>query len=148
MGRKLPRKAPVSLVLQKYFLMQTYGDLIETCVVKNNLLTCIIKLKPSEESDFYRVKVQYKLSGYSPDAWLLSPELKKMNGDYPHHIYGWDQKGHPQLCVYYPGYKEWNQQMIIANSFIPWVSTWLNTYEYWLITGEWQYDERRILKRK
>lgn len=44
------------------------------------------------------------------------------------------------MCAYHRD-KNWNQQMFIAESFIPWVCTWLNTYEYWLITGEWHYDE-------
>ena len=43
--------------------------------------------------------------------------------------------------LYYPKYKEWNKQMYIANSFVPWVCTWLSTYEYWLVTGNWHYDE-------
>lgn len=34
-----------------------------------------------------------------------------------------------------------NQQMYIADSFVPWVCTWLSTYEYWLVTGKWHYDE-------
>ena len=63
------------------------------------------------------------------------------NDVYPHHIYGKDERGHYQLCVHYHRDKNWNQQMFIAESFIPWVCTWLNTYEYWLITGEWHYDE-------
>ncbi len=31
--------------------------------------------------------------------------------------------------------------MYIADSFVPWVCTWLSTYEYWLVTGKWHYDE-------
>ena len=39
--------------------------------------------------------------------------------------------------------------MDIALSFVPWIVTWLNTYEYWLITGEWSYDESpRTISRK
>ena len=79
--------------------------------------------------------------GYRPRAVLLSPNLEKRDGAYPHHIYGVDKAGHAILCVYCPDKGEWSSDMPIAKSFIPWVSTWLNTYEYWLITGEWHYDE-------
>lgn len=64
-----------------------------------------------------------------------------VDGKLPHHIYGVDKFGHYRLCVYDPKRKEWNQQMFIAESFVPWVCTWLNTYEYWVITGVWHYDE-------
>ena len=31
--------------------------------------------------------------------------------------------------------------MYVADSFVSWVCTWLSTYEYWLVTGKWHYDE-------
>lgn len=100
-----------------------------------------MRLQPSLESMVYVVKITYKYTDKFPKAWLLDPDLEKVEGKYPHHKYECDNAGHPRLCVYYPAYKEWNSTMDIATSFIPWVVTWLNTYEYWLITGKWIYDE-------
>lgn len=105
------------------------------------MLVCVLDIQPSPESQIYRVRITYKISDGAPKAWLIKPDMQKYNGKYPHHKYGKDENGNYQLCVYYPKYKEWNQQMYIADTFIPWVCTWLNTYEYWLVTGEWHYDE-------
>lgn len=140
MGHKFFNRVPVSLMVQKGCLIRLYGDLIEECYISKNVLVCVMQLKPTNESETYRIKIRYKLSERSPKAWMVSPEIKKVDGKYPHHIYGWDN-GYPQLCVYYPGFSEWTQQMDIATTFIPWILTWLNTYEYWVITGKWHYDE-------
>lgn len=131
----------IPLVQQELKIRNLYGDLIESIHIVKSELICIMNLQPSEHSDMYKVKIAYKISDVSPKVWLLSPELQKVDGKAPHHVYGKDKNGHHQLCVYHPRRKEWNQQMFIAESFIPWVCTWLNTYEYWVITGEWHYDE-------
>ena len=107
-----------------------------------------MSLRPAPDCEEYRILIHYKISDYSPKVWLLSPELQRVNGKRPHHIYDYDYDGHPRLCVYYPGYSEWNQHMLISDSFIPWIITWLNTYEYWLITGQWLYDESPSVSKK
>lgn len=140
MGHSFFNRAPVSLMVQKGRLIRLYGDLIEKCNISKNELSCIMLLRPTVESDAYRIKIGYKMSERCPKAWILSPPIKKVDGRYPHHIYGWNN-GYPQLCVYYPGFSEWTQQMDIATSFVPWILTWLCTYEFWVITGEWHYDE-------
>jgi len=134
--------------MQLISLRQTYGGLIESSGITNSNLTCVIRLQPAPDCSFYKVKINYKVSDYSPKAWLLEPELQKVDGKLPHHIYGHDKDGHPQLCVYYPKYNEWNQQMLLSQSFVPWIITWLNTYEYWLVTGIWLYDESPFGSKK
>lgn len=143
MGNKRYLKPqPITIASQMLRIQQLYrSNLIEVLKAVNSELICMIRLQPSEHSDIYRIKITYKISDISPKAWLLAPEMKTYDGKYPHHIYGKDERGHYQLCVHYHRDKNWNQQMFIAESFIPWVCTWLNTYEYWLITGEWHYDE-------
>jgi len=32
--------------------------------------------------------------------------------------------------------------MFLADSYIPWVITWLSAYEIWQITGVWVYPEQ------
>ena len=135
------KQSPVTLPVQMLSIKRTYKELVETIGISNSVLSCIVRLQPAPDCQNYRVLIKYKLSDYSPKAWLLDPELQRIEGKLPHHIYGHDQEGHPQLCVYYPGYNECNRQMMISHSFIPWIVTWLNTYEYWLITGKWLYDE-------
>lgn len=143
MARKFPRRKnynPMVKLLRHYTeIKRLYGN-IESSVLSKDSFTVIMNITPSENSQTYRVKISYRY-GYKPRAVLLSPDLQQKEGKYPHHIYEMDKNGHARLCVYCPFLDEWNEDMSIATSFIPWVSTWLNTYEYWLITGEWHYDE-------
>ena len=143
MGVNYPKVSPINLAVQQCNMSRRYKSVINKCTISNGKFTCVIDLKPSIHSCIYKVLIEYKTSDYSPKAWLLSPELEKVNGKYPHHIYGFDanRNGSPRLCVFYPGYNEWRKDMLISESFVPWILSWLNTYEYWLITGKWFYDE-------
>lgn len=134
------RMSPIQeIVWQVMSIRNTYSN-IESLTKTKNSFRCIMSITPSENSDPYRVEISYRCGGF-PRAIVLSPEIQKKDGNLPHHIYGTDKNGHIILCVFHPGSKEWNNNMLISKTFIPWVSTWLNTYEYWLITGEWHYDE-------
>ena len=143
MGRKFqPRKTispAVKLFSQYTQIKKTYGN-IEDSQLDRDSFYVVMNIVPSPNSDSYKVKICYRC-GYKPKAILLSPPLQQYNNEYPHHIYSHNPDGTASLCVYHPGKDEWNSNIPIATSFIPWVSTWLNTYEYWLITGEWHYDE-------
>ena len=142
MGRypRIKKSSPYLRFLNQYHeVLKTYRN-IESAQVQKDRFEIVMDITPSENSETYKVSITYQL-GYRPRATLLFPALEKHNGKYPHHIYGWNKDGTARLCVYCPRKDEWNSDLPIASSFIPWVSTWLNTYEYWLITGEWHYDE-------
>ena len=143
MARKFPRRKkynPMVILLHHYTEIKRLYCNIESSVLRKDSFTVVMKITPSENSQTYKVEILYRY-GYKPRAVLLSPELQQKDGKYPHHIYEMDKNGYASLCVYCPFLDEWDEDMSIATSFIPWVSTWLNTYEYWLITGEWHYDE-------
>ena len=45
-------------------------------------------------------------------------------------------------CVFItPNIKNGISKCMLQIRFVPWVCTWLSTYEYWLVTGKWHYDE-------
>lgn len=135
------RMSPVQKeIWQLAGIRKTYSAIIEHSERTNNGIICIMDITPSENSDTYKVEISYRYGQY-PKAKLLSHKLEKRNGEYPHHKYGIDNNGYARLCVFCPGCNEWNSDMLISESFIPWISTWLNAYEFWLITGEWHYDE-------
>ena len=96
-------------------------------------------ITPTEDSETYTIDIKYKL-GFRPRVLLINPTLKTFNDKKPHHLYG-EEHGFPLLCLYYPEYEEWNKFCYIADTIVPWVSTWLFAYEYWLITGEWHFSE-------
>lgn len=149
MGKTYIKPTPISLTLQKEELRRRYPDLIERIVIKDGCLTCIMKLRPSSWSCDYRIEIAQKIK-QQPRVWMMSPQIELYNGKKPHHIYGIDERGYARLCVYYPEYKEWDENtMYLADTFVPWTATWLNTYEYWLVTGVWEYAESpRGIKKK
>lgn len=50
---------------------------------------------------------------------------------------------YPELCVYdsRKGYNELPKNKPFARTLIPWILSWLNAYEFWLITGKWHHAE-------
>lgn len=139
MGRIIKKK-PLPLAIQLNDIKNRYKNIIVESGIKSNCLTLVLKLKPSTESVDYKIKIVYK-KGESPKAWILDPPIESVNGKYPHHIYSFDKMNHPRICVYYPNGSEWAGTMLLSKTFIPWILTWLNTYEYWVLTGRWNYDE-------
>ncbi len=140
-NKKYLKPLPIPLAKQQIRLSSLYGDVIDYIGIERSELLCVMRLQPSENSDVYKVKITYKISDISPKVWLISPHMQMFEGRPPHHVYDKDEQEHYRLCVFDPKQKEWTQQMFLAESFVPWVCTWLNTYEFWLITGEWHYDE-------
>ena len=65
-----------NLVLQKSAMKSRYPNFM--FVEKGNSKYWIGRLKPSEYSEDYRVKIIYR-NGIAPKAFILSPELKKNN---------------------------------------------------------------------
>ena len=130
----------LTIAQQKAGILYTYGKLVSFMSKNRETVDCLIKLQPSEESRVYTVRIRYNGYGF-PHAWMIEPDLEQYDGLDPHHIYGKDKNGHPELCVYHPGEDNWNSQKSLASVFIPWVITWIHTYEIWLITGMWLYPE-------
>lgn len=142
---KFPKAKPISLFQQYSAINRQYGNIIESKFEKNEIVLKL-KIRPTEESEEYLVRISYKLHG-APKVILLEPEMKLYNGKRPHHIYGLEN-GRPILCLYYPKLREWNKNLYIADTIIPWISTWLFAYEYWQITGQWNYEESKAIKNK
>lgn len=139
---KYNRIAQVSLVLQKLKIEKRYSKLIDRMSIKKNKLICLLFLQPTEESIKYKVRIEYVLNS-APRAYLVSPDkIATFNGDKPHHLYNHKEDGKERLCVYDPTGGEWNGGMFLADTFIPWIVTWLSAYEIWQITGHWVYPER------
>lgn len=135
---RIVTKKALPLALQKMKILREYGNVV-SCDIKRSTLTCHLDIRPSSSSDTYRVKICYQWE-QQPSIWVLSPELKGYNGrSNIKHVY--THKPYPQICIYYPRYREWTPDLSLADTIIPWISTWLNTYEYWRITGVWEYPE-------
>src|SRR2546426_4633665 len=92
-------------------------------------VTWIGELKPTEQSQTYRVMIEYR--GYGrPVITILSPKLVPPDGKKLVHIFEGD---HP--CVHMPD--DWHPSMYIARTIVPWLSEWLFHYEIYRATGVW-----------
>lgn len=139
---KYKNRKPLSLIQQAYKIRQDYKNVdIQFC---KDHINVTLAIKPTENSNEYTVRIYYKI-GISPRIYLVKPDLVKREGHYPHHIYGFENDK-PRLCVYFPEQDKWDDYSFIADTIIPWISTWLFAYEFWQITGIWHYDESNFNK--
>ena len=121
--RLKPQKVTVGV--QQYQMMLKFP---EFRFYKNGCLAFgwIGKLKPTEVSPFYTVKIEYHHR--HPKVYILEPMILEKAP----HRYG---DGH--LCLYYPKDKSYNEASVIADSIVPWTALWLYYYEIWLKEGVW-----------
>jgi hypothetical protein len=92
-------------------------------------LTWIGAVQPTVLSQTYTIKIEYAGRG-RPVITVLSPTLKKPEGEDLPHVFPGDE-----LCLHFPG--EWEPNMSMATTIVPWASEWLFFYEVWLATGIW-----------
>jgi hypothetical protein len=93
------------------------------------------KLKPSDLSTTYDIRIEYNL-GFNPDVYVINPKplpLARDTAKLPH-TYNYEKQ---HLCLYHRRMNEWNERKMIAKTIIPWTSEWLLHYEIWVATGAW-----------
>ena len=135
----------VPAIKQESDLKRKYYGLVDSSSTRFGELSCVIRLQPSTESRTYKIRIRYNPNRGFPKAWIIDPpELAKVDGKKPHHIYVDEDDS---LCVFYPSDGEWDRSMYLSETFVPWIVTWLSAYEYWQITGEWFYPEKSIEAR-
>jgi len=134
------RKRRITLAQQQFAIKRRYGNAVIKSSLKNSFLQCVVKIMPTPESRKYEVSFECKY-GYRPKAYLKNQGLLKSEDDRPPHLYECQYYGEGreklQLCLYMPGTNEWNDEMLIADTFIPWATEWLYYYEIWRMTGKW-----------
>lgn len=123
------KRKTISLAVQAGHLGKHFPSSIS--IMRRSKLTWIGNLCPSPLSGEYKVRLTYKLDE-SPDIDVLEPKLEERDGKRPPHLYPKDR-----LCLYLPRMNEWNSDMLLVETIVPWASEWLMNYEIWLATGEW-----------
>jgi hypothetical protein len=94
-------------------------------------LTWIGDLRPSELSDPYTTKIEYRLGQY-PTVRILKPAITDA-GEFVPHSYD-----NGTLCVHND--RQWQPSMLIVDTFLPWTVEWLWHWEIFQPTGEWFGD--------
>ena len=95
-------------------------------------------LQPRSLSSKYRVAISYKPCCY-PKVRVVAPELLPSS---PHL---WKDK---TLCLFYPKEQPWRQDMLIAQTILPWTALWLYYYELWLDVGKWLGPSSHTMDQK
>ncbi|MBN2595420.1 MAG: hypothetical protein JXR82_01380 [Marinifilaceae bacterium] len=117
-------------------------------------LTWVGTVTPSPLSSTYTLKLHYKYDD-GAKVYVVDPNplvLAKGKKVLPH-VYSTPEQ---RLCLYYPGYNEWNSSMYYVRTLIPWACEWLVHYECWVATGDWHgggihpetEDEKRDIKQE
>ncbi len=103
---------------------------------KKNYFYWEFDAKPSTFSKIYRVLLVWDFKYATPQVFILNDELRKVEKtrNIPH-LYCREKI---KLCLYYPGYSEFNMFMPLCKTIIPWTYYWLQYYEEWLVSGEWK----------
>jgi len=102
------------------------------CNVSDNNLTWIGELSPTPLSRTYEIKIEYEVFK-KPKVKIISLGLTIPYIKSEIHMF---EDG--SLCVYYnTERKEWNHDMALATSIVPWTCEWLYFYEIWVTTRKW-----------
>ena len=123
MGKKSKLNPAIQLYNLKSTIISSNGRTIP------NGFTWIGKVHPSHWSKTYSLKISYH-HGKRPKIWVIEPELDIPESKAKIHMF-LDNS----LCLHLS--KEWNEQMLIANTILLWALEWLVFYEIWQITGKW-----------
>lgn len=131
MGRVPKRGINKHLIaMREKKLIEKYYDCFE-CSVNHKKLKCLGIIKPTDYSDNYQLKIEYR-PPITPNVNIISPKIE-YNDDI--HMY-YDTNS---LCLYYPGDMRWHAERHIYDTIIPWTAEWLVFYELYQITGRWKH---------
>ena len=123
--QKKSKKAFLIAKIQKLKLLKSY-DFI-SCHQKNDKLTCKGEVSPNG-CGVYKFSIIYRV-GTAPKVYIKEPQIAYHKDI---HMY---QEGN--LCLYFPNDMPWDDDIMIANTFVPWMIEWIIFYELWLRTKTW-----------
>ena len=115
----------ITLGIQQYHIISKFPS-FEFYKYSCSNIGWIGKLKPTELSPLYTVKIEYHHR--HPKVYVIEPKILH---NAPHRY----EDG--SLCLYYPKDMSYSEISIIAETILPWTVEWLYYYESWLNEGIW-----------
>jgi hypothetical protein len=92
-------------------------------------------VRPTPLSRKYNLRIEFQ-QGRAPQTFCESPDLTELAGDRDlPHVYSTRPV---QLCLYHPGYREWDSTMRVDQTIVPWATLWLVYFEDWLASDNWK----------
>ena len=115
-----------------------------TFMIKPTYMQGIVGIRKKDNKPKYLLKIFIE-NHCAPKVYIISPKIRKKNGESPPHIYElhskWNSKEQHydtlRLCLYYPVNKEFVYGDMLMPTIISWAIKWTEFYELWLLTGEW-----------
>src|SRR5690349_2917117 len=90
--------------------------------------------RPTPLSREYSIRITFQ-RGETPSVFVTDRERSSLARERPlPHVY----HDPLRLCLTLSGMREWTGTMRIDQTFVPWATTWLYYFEYWLLSDEWK----------
>lgn len=122
----------IILIREKKLIESHYKFL--KCIIKQNKLICTGKVKPTDYSQEYSIKLVYDGLN-APRVYVIEPEI-----EYHDDIHMFPKE--KNLCLYHAETDDfhWNfKKHHVFETIIPWALEWFVYYELYLITGKWEH---------
>lgn len=129
-----PRRRAVPLAVQ--FLNLGKNPICEgTGELSADQLVWRYNCNPTPMSRDYSVRILLRVND-RPKVYIDQPDLVELAGGrrIPH-VY---EQRPTRLCLYLPKAFEWQSDMRLDQTIVPWVTLWLFYFEEWLSSGEWK----------
>lgn len=122
---------------QRAFELRQFGLPGTVTIHAGRLLEYRYRVHASEFGREYECLLRLTPDARGPEVFVLAPCLVQLAGGVrPPHTYRHDGPG-TKLCLWWPKTRDWTPQLKLTETFIPWTSRWLFTFEDWLFSGEW-----------
>ena len=113
-------------IAQKMFVEQHFENF--HCAFRRGVLECVGRIRPTDLSQKYRIRIRYKQNGI-PSVRILDPFIEPSPQI---HMYS-----NGDLCLYHPPSQPWSGDNDLHKTIIPWTAEWLVFYELYLSEGRW-----------
>lgn len=126
------RIATIGLHEQRMWMTQLHPSL--RCWISKRsgqtVLVCRGSVQPTPMNASYRVRIEYAIPN-RPRVWVEEPKLRRRKPEQriPHSF------ADDRPCIFHTDFQS---DMPLATTIVPWLWYWLFFYESWLVTGEWQ----------
>jgi hypothetical protein len=122
-------------VAQQFLALRSNPICGGTGELKRERLTWRFTARPSALGRSYQARIEYEQKGPA-GVFIDAPDLHVLaEGRKLPHVYS-DHP--PKLCLYLPGAFEWDRNMRLDKTLVPWTALWLFYFEEWLWSDDWK----------
>jgi len=130
-------KPPIPTLSQRALELARFNHPGARLSFKQRRLIYQFDISPSIFGRLYTCQLKMSPDSRGPEVHVLNPNLQLLAGnDTLPHVHRHKGSG-THLCLWFPKKVEWQPQMKLTDTYIPWTAEWLTYFEDWLITRDW-----------